>query len=182
MLHEFDGLPKKIEYLLSENEHINECYKDCEVKVLYKSDSEKIISKCDILLTELRVLIIENCEYSSSNLKIPTKFSNCRFIYISDIIVNAISTTDVNSSDIPYLYIQLGGEVDEIVDGENEDYFELIEVNITCKSSHSQNTVYSMFNSISETIAYNEQLKNTENGFLSDEEVFFCDEKHMESN
>ncbi|KAH7648656.1 hypothetical protein FG379_002126 [Cryptosporidium bovis] len=176
MLYTFEGSATKIERLLGENEHINECYKDCKLKVISKGDIKEVINKCDVLVTELRILFIVNSEYNAFNLKVPTKFSDCRFIYISNIVVNAIYTPESDSDEGEYFYIQLGGvDVEETFDDDydDNDNFELIEINIIPNSLKDKNIIHSMFNFISETVAYNEQLENKEVDSLSAGEELF---------
>ncbi|OII71873.1 uncharacterized protein cubi_00681 [Cryptosporidium ubiquitum] len=144
------------ETLLDENEYIKENYKNCDVSVLDFEGKEKLaFLNHDILLTDYRIILVKDAKYSAQNSKIPNRFLCGGYIDISSIIVNAISSCE-KAEDIPYLYIQIGSlDFNQEGDEDSEQSQHFSEINIHC-SDH--NAVYTLFNSISETAAYMEQL------------------------
>ncbi|KAJ1608436.1 hypothetical protein OJ253_1922 [Cryptosporidium canis] len=145
-----------LEELLRENEYIKENFKKCSLAVLDSDGQEKyVISDQDLLITENRILLAKDTEYTTLTSKIPTRFSCERYINISSIVVNAVSSCE-SDDEAPYLYMQLASS--ETVDEAYEDLEQSLhfsEVNIHCSD---RNTVYTLFNSISEAAAYIEQL------------------------
>lgn len=157
-----------LEDLLVENEYIKENYRSCSLLVLDSDGEERYgLRNHDILLTDNRIILIKDAEYSSQTSKIPTRFSCGGYINISAIVVNAVSSCE-KEEDVPYLYIQLADNDitrESGEDSEQSDHFS--EVNIRCSD---QNTVYTLFNSISETAAYLEQLSDLSDS-QTDEEL-----------
>ncbi|KAH8581675.1 uncharacterized protein ELE39_001805 [Cryptosporidium sp. chipmunk genotype I] len=144
--------------LLGENEYIKENYKSCDLSILDYDGKEKLeLLNHDILLTDYRLILLKDAEYLTQNSKIPNKFLCGGYINISSVIVNAISSCE-SAQDRPYIYIQLGNsDLNEDTDGDLEPNHHFSEINIRC-SDH--NALYTLFNSISETSAYMEQLEN----------------------
>ncbi|EAK88712.1 hypothetical protein [Cryptosporidium parvum Iowa II] len=154
--------------LLGENEYVKDNYKNCDILVLDYEGKEKLgFLNRDILLTDYRLIFLKDAEYSTQNSKIPSKFSCGDYINISSIIVNAVSSCE-KAEDNPYLYVQLGDpEFNEDSDEDLESSHRFSEINIRCSD---QNTIYTLFNSISETAAYMEQLENLSD-LKSDDEL-----------
>ncbi|KAF7458014.1 Regulator of volume decrease after cellular swelling family protein [Cryptosporidium felis] len=165
-VHLVDPSTRTLEQLLEENEFIKESFRGCDVVVLGENREDREFRSHDVLLTDYRLIFLSCVEYSTQSSKIPLRFSGGGFFRISSIIVNATSSLSQEDTK-PYLYLQLTDDFSENTqDEEQEQYCAFVEVNIYNSDS---NAVYSLFNSLSETAAYMEQIEDSTNSQVDED-------------